>query len=197
MSVTMGMVAVGWTDDEIFETLLRYPGGASLLARLEKGWSLERTRSWFEKYTLAKAKARCVASPTVRSQEDAQPTIDAARRWAAARIWKGAAGNTDRVVLAHLLDLAQQYHRIHGLGASNRQVAEATGITHPTARASLKRLADVGILRRLPLEEVKDLNGYGGPLAHRYSICTPTLTSEEEQAAWEGRYLPSQPESTV
>ena len=187
MSATLGMVARNWDEAEIFDVLLAHPGGESLRARIdERGWSEAQTRTWFERYTLAAAKARCEASPTVRSVEDAVKIITSARRWMEARAWKGSGGNTDRLVLGYLLDLAEGLHRTHGLGVSQRQIADEVGVTHPTAGKSLKRLAAVGIIRRLSRHETIPNVGYAGPLANRYTIIAPSFSTLDEKEAWEG-----------
>jgi len=194
MAVTLGMVANGWSDEKVmFDILMRYPGGASLHRRMEKdGWSKERAFEWWQQHTLAKARERVAASPTIRSKSDVRPTLAGLKAWMAVHQWKGTGGSTDVLVLGHLLGLAIEHGRVRSIGASVRQVAEQVGVSHPTALRSLRHLHQLGVIRREPREDAENLNGYEGPLANRYAITVPPFSSEVEERAWrEGSMKPS------
>lgn len=185
MTITLGMVATGWTDERtMFDTLRRYPGGASLQRRIENGWSVETAFEWWQQHTLTKARKRVALSPTIREKSDAWPTLGGLKEWAGVHQWRGIGGATDRLVLEHLLRLAIGHGRVHGIGASVRQVAEAIGVSHPTVGRSLHRLQDLGVLQRNAREDTQNLNGYEGPLANRYSIKVPPFANEVEAEAW-------------
>lgn len=186
MSAVLGMVVGEWDEDAMFDTLLVKPGGESLRVKTgEKHWSEDRTRQWFKKHTLKRARERVVMSPTPRSAADALLTVSRAQEWSRVHQWPGTGGNTDRIVLRYVLSKAEELHRSYDLGLSIRDVAEGAGVHHKTALNSLRRLQQVGIIQRLMRELAENRNEYQGPLANRYSISIPTLSSPAEELAWQ------------
>jgi DNA-binding MarR family transcriptional regulator len=46
----------------------------------------------------------------------------------------------------------EEYIREHGYGPLNREIAEGTGLSQPTVTRALRRLAQRGVIRRIPGE---------------------------------------------
>lgn len=177
---TLGMLDAGFGLDEMWSLLLANPGGERLREELQgspQGVVYDR---WI-KYTVEWARSKRASSPTIKQASDALRIVAAARLWMDTVTWKGTGGNTDRAVLSTFLDLADRHHAAHQLGLSVRTVAEAVGITYPTASKSFHRLIERGILRQV--EKEADTSHHG-PRANRYSITTPDFSTAQEREAW-------------
>lgn len=148
-AVILGAVNAGWTDEQLWEALVERPTPAGEWLRAAR----RRRGDQYAREQLARyardARAKAAASPAYASRADAAGELAAIEAVIRTQQWQGATGNTDLcVVLAHHSAAERAGGVEHSL--SNRQAAEAAGVSLSTLQAAYRRLSAFLVPVRVP-----------------------------------------------
>lgn len=174
-------VAAGWTFAEwdLWVTadttrgltasyVMRETRKGRLVARSDHRRRRVLTRVWDAAETLAQDRPAFADALAVRHW------VENLRRLSYADAWGGQAGNSDRLVLDALLDLALS-QRTTVVTASVRTLEAATGVTRTTASRALKRLAGRGYVSTAQESRGEEAKRYQLRRPDRYLGGTPSL----------------------
>jgi hypothetical protein len=148
-AVILGAVNAGWTDEQLWEALVRRPTPAGewlRAARRRRGE--EYAREQLARYA-RDARAKATASPAYTTRADVAGELAEIEALICAHRWSGATASTDLCVLAAHHSAAESAGGPeHSL--SYRQAAEAAGVSLSTLQGAYKRLGAWLVAVRVP-----------------------------------------------
>ena len=147
--VMLHAVNLGWTLAECRAVFLNPANpGSALWTQGSHGQdhgpheAARRLRADYERCT-----AKAVQDPVYSSGQEVRQELSAVRAAVADSVWRGRTGRTDRAVLMGILSRMIEVGSDR-INFSERDTALRAGVTRDTARASLRRLVQAGLIER-------------------------------------------------
>jgi hypothetical protein len=147
--VMLHAVNLGWTVRECQAVFLNPANpGSALWTTGSHGKdhgqheAARRLRADYERCT-----AKAVQDPAYSSGQEVRQELSMVRAQVGASIWPGRTGKTDRAVLLGVLDRMIEVGSDR-INMSERDTGLRAGVTRDTARASMRRLAQAGLIER-------------------------------------------------
>lgn len=167
-SLIASLVNAGHPFESVLDLFLRYPcaGKFAELYRRSESNAIRWLRHSYDE----------AVAWTSKTDSKTRQVIAAMREWAESRPWPGRTGATDRAVFIAHCQIAYRAGRLV-YAAACRDLAEAAGVNHMTARNATRRLIEANLLSLVNPATVEYANVYqlvtGG---HRYTLpATPNV----------------------